>query len=338
MKKRMTQSIRLEANAKQKHADLYLFGVIGSWWENNTAQDILNELQANQSLETIRVHLSSVGGNFLDGLPIYNLLKNHPAEVTTQVIGYALSMGSVIMLAGDRIECAQNGLIMIHNAQGFALGDKHLMRKEAQVLDKHEKAILPRYQERLGQSADAVQALLDEETWYTADEALAAGLIDAVTDPVDLDQADKQQPENAWQQTQNFKHPPEQFKARVAQAMQQHPSWFDRLVANISRKPDHEHPTDEVDEMTKDEMAEVLAANNQALMDGLVTALQPEPALMEGVAAVQAELASKTSELEALRAENADLKQQVAELSEPALGNPPPVNTGPAKTNAEHFA
>ncbi len=238
MPKRRTPEIRLEADTNNKHADLYLFGVIGSWWDENTAEEVLSELRSYDNLDTITVYISTVGGTFLDGLPIYNLLKNHPATVTTRVIGYALSMGSVIMLAGDRIEAAQNSLVMIHNAQGIAWGSANDMRATAEIMDKHEQAIIPRYRERMSLSNDEIQALLDAETWYTADEALAAGLIDEIIDPVDLDDTDQQQPENSWKfAAENFRHPPEAFQHRIENALQDKPNWLLSLLNKTVGKP-----------------------------------------------------------------------------------------------------
>ncbi|MEB4590782.1 head maturation protease, ClpP-related, partial [Candidatus Thiothrix sp. Deng01] len=145
------------------------------------AQQFLADLQGAGDVETITVYLNTVGGSFYDGLPIYNTLKQHKAHVTVKVMGYALSMGSVIMLAGDVVEAAENSLVMIHRAQGGVWGDAEDMAHASQVLQKHEQAVIPEYMRRLGKSEQDVMALLKAETWYTASEAKAAGLVDAVT-------------------------------------------------------------------------------------------------------------------------------------------------------------
>ena len=170
---------QLTSNQAAKHVDIYLYGVIGSYRVN--ARKFLADLQAAGDVTSITVYLNTVGGSFYDGLPIYNTLKQHKAHVTIKVMGYALSMGSVIMLAGNTIEAAENSLIMIHRAQGFVFGDAEAMTKMADILQKHEAGITPEYMRRMNKTASEVQTLLKAETWFTASEAKAAGLIDTIS-------------------------------------------------------------------------------------------------------------------------------------------------------------
>lgn len=168
----------LAANKATKHLDIYLFGVVGGWRVN--AQTFLDDLRGAGEVNTITVYLNTVGGSFYDGLPIYNMLKQHKAHVTVKVMGYALSMGSVIMLAGDQVEAAESSLIMIHRAHGGVWGHAEDMRKGADILISHEQVIIPEYSRRLGVSHEQVQSLLADETWYTAAQAKEAGLIDVL--------------------------------------------------------------------------------------------------------------------------------------------------------------
>lgn len=322
--------------ASGTHVDLYLFGVIGDWWDGNTVNNVLYQLQTAKNVETITVKLSTVGGYFEDGLPIYNLLKQHSAHVTIEVIGYSLSMGSVIMLAGDTIRMAQNALVMIHNAQGLAYGSQHDMRKAADMLAKHEAAILPRYMERMSKTGADVQALLDAETWFTADEALAAGLVDEIIDPVDLSQIDKQQPENAWDfATKNFKHPPSNFVERVEHAAHKKQSWVLNLLSRVVGQPaapiPRPDPSEVETEMTLEEMQAALKEEREAtarMIDekfaGLKLAEKTADPTPEPTPAPSAE----SPEMTALKAEIAALKEKLAKLEVP--GTVPPLVTGPA--------
>lgn len=280
MSQSKTQSIvRMSANGN--HADIYLLGDIGSWWEGTTANDVLYQIR-DAELDTITVYLSTMGGTFNDGLPIYNLLRNHKAHVTIKVIGYAVSMGGVIMLAGDTIEAAQNAVIMLHEAQGFCMGSKQDMRAAAAMLETHEKAIIPRFCERLGKSSEEVMALLEATSWYTADEALAAGLIDVITDAVDLDEVDRKIPENSWKfAIEHFGEAPEFFLSRAELALKVKPSLLTQLINKVVGKPARLSTTEtKDDEMTPEQLKELkeaqLAAIN-ALGDRLVSALAPKP-------------------------------------------------------------
>lgn len=197
----------IATNAAAKHADIYLYGVIGGYYAN--VQQFLADLTAAGEVDSITVYLNTVGGSFYDGLPIYNTLKQHKAYVTVKVMGYALSMGSVIMLAADTVEAAENSLIMIHRAQGGVWGDADDMEHAAEVLLKHEQAILPDYMRRLGQSAQAVQALLKAETWYTAAEAKAAGLVDKIIEPVVASDGQQESAKAHWEYaTQHYSNIP----------------------------------------------------------------------------------------------------------------------------------
>ncbi len=173
-------------NSSSRHVDIYLYGIIGGWDVN--VQQLLAELKAAGKVDTITVFLNTVGGVFYHGLPIFNTLKQHPAHVTVKVMGYALSMGSIIMLAGDTVEAAENSVIMIHRPQGgMNQGDVDDVLKLAEMLEKHEAAILPEYMRRMGITEEEARALLKAETWYTGTEAKAAGLVDNLLGETELD-------------------------------------------------------------------------------------------------------------------------------------------------------
>ena len=207
-------------NAGARNADIYLYGIIGGW--NVNAQQFLAELQAAGDVDTITVYLNTVGGSFYDGLPIYNTLKQHKAHVTVKVMGYALSMGSVVMLAGDAVEAAENSLIMIHRAQGGVWGDAGEMAKTADILLKHEAAILPEYARRMGKTETEVQALLQAETWYTAAEAKAAGLVDTITGKTTATPPAATMPADSWHYAeQHFNNIPAALLGHIKQATQE---------------------------------------------------------------------------------------------------------------------
>lgn len=200
----------LSKDSVENHLDIYLYGVVGSY--RITAKRFLDEVRAAGSVTTINLYLNTLGGGFYDGLAIYNTLKQHQAIVTVKVMGYALSMGSVIMLAGDKVEAAENSLIMIHRANASVRGNADDLQQAIDILLKHEAAIVPEYGRRMGLDDKAVEALLSAETWYTAPEAKAAGLIDVVTGEVvvDADAAGKTT-ENLHYMNQHFKNVPVQL-------------------------------------------------------------------------------------------------------------------------------
>ena len=168
-------------NASPGVAEVYLYEQIGyDFWsgDGTTAKQFLADLRAIGAPQ-IDLHVNSPGGAVFDGQTIYNGLRNHPSQVTTYIDGLAASIASVIALAGDRVVMAENALFMIHDPWSGCAGTAEDMRREADVLDKVKETIVTVY-ERSGQDRSAIAQAMAEETWYTAEEALAAGLIDEI--------------------------------------------------------------------------------------------------------------------------------------------------------------
>lgn len=168
------QHFRMEAKADA--ADLFLYGVVSPW---DLAADLIGpKIQALEA-DTIHAHLNSPEGDVFDGAAIYNALVRHSARVEISIEGEASSVMSVIAMAGDEIRMGAGSTLMIHNPWTFAGGDEHDMRKIAEVLGLIKRDIVSIYEARSGIGADELVLLMDEETWYNADDAIEAGLVDA---------------------------------------------------------------------------------------------------------------------------------------------------------------
>lgn len=153
------------------------------WWLGVNAQDLVRDLDAITS-PSIRVEINSPGGDVFDGIAIYNALRNHPAYVTTRVDGLAASISSVIAQAGDRRLIQESGQIMIHNAWGMTVGDNRDHGEMSTLLEQQDAVIAGIYASRSGRPADGFRALMNAETWLTAQAAIAEGLADAIVEPV----------------------------------------------------------------------------------------------------------------------------------------------------------
>lgn len=121
-------------------------------------------------------HISSCGGDVFQGLSIFNALQAHKGHVTTIVDGLAASIASVIALAGDERVTQTGGMWMVHEAFGLAVGSAEEMAKMAQTLDQVSANLAGVYAQRCGGTAAGWREVMRAETWYTADEAVAAGL------------------------------------------------------------------------------------------------------------------------------------------------------------------
>lgn len=171
-----TDWYRLSNKAGEKAA-LYIYDEIGYW--GDTAKGLVDELR-NVSGDELDVHLNSPGGDIFDGLAIYQALKNHPAKVTMYIDGLAASIASVIAMAGDHIVMAPKASLMIHDGWTMSVGNAAELRKAADLLDTQSEIIASVYADRSNSDANAWRDAMREETWYTAQEALDAGLVDEV--------------------------------------------------------------------------------------------------------------------------------------------------------------
>lgn len=169
---------------------LYIYDEIGYF--GHTAKGLADDL-AEVRGQALDVHLNSPGGDVFDGLAIYQALKSHGGDVTVYVDGLAASIASVIAMAGSKVIMASKASMMIHDGWSMAVGNAAEMRKAADLLDKQSDVISSVYADRTGQPADFWRDRMREETWYTAQEAVDAGLADAIEgqdkkadDPFDL--------------------------------------------------------------------------------------------------------------------------------------------------------
>jgi len=118
-----------------------------------------------------------------DGIAIHTALAQSKAHVTTFNTGIAASAASYIMMAGDTIKTARNAMWMLHDASGMTWGNATTHRAQADLLDKLSLNIADMYAMQAGGTKDEWFAKINNtETWYTGEEAVAAGLADEMTD------------------------------------------------------------------------------------------------------------------------------------------------------------
>lgn len=166
-----------------KRAELLLYGDISdsSWYGDEvTPKQFKADLDALGDVKELDIYINSGGGDVFAGITIYNILKRHEAHKTVYVDGLAASIASVIAMAGDRIVMPENAMMMIHNAWTFAMGNRVKLRKIADEMEKIDGMIAGTYATRSSKTDMDFPALMDAETWFTAEEALDAGLADEV--------------------------------------------------------------------------------------------------------------------------------------------------------------
>lgn len=168
---------RITNSADGNSATIAIYDEIGPW--GTTAATFADEL-AQLDVTDLEVHLNSPGGDVYDGVAIYNALAQHPADVTVIVDGIAASIASIIAQAGDVRIMQRASQMMIHMPSALCVGTAVDMRECASMLDKAGEMLAQVYSDRASGSAKSWQAAMTRETWYSAEEAVSAGLADAV--------------------------------------------------------------------------------------------------------------------------------------------------------------
>lgn len=171
------QWYRMEAKSGDA-ADVYIYDVIDSYWGVN-ASEFVTELAA-LDVENINLYVNSPGGSVFDGTAIMNALRRHKAHVTATVDGLAASAASFIVQAADEVVMGFGAEMMIHDASAVCWGNAADMEETAKVLNQLSETIASVYAERAGGTTEEWRTAMHAETWYTADEAVAAGLADRV--------------------------------------------------------------------------------------------------------------------------------------------------------------
>ena len=166
-------------------ADLYIFGDICAWaWQEMGEQSgvtIVNQLK-ELDVDTINVHINSYGGDVAEGLAIYNVLREHKAQIVTICDGFACSAASVVFMAGDRRVMQPASLLMIHNAWTVAMGNAAQLRKTADDIETITQASVEAYKKVATISEEEIKALMDAETWILPKDAVEYGFATEIDD------------------------------------------------------------------------------------------------------------------------------------------------------------
>ena len=147
-----------------------------------SAAQIADQLEAMTAPE-LDIRINSSGGSAFDGIAIYNAIERHPARTTVYIDGLAGSAASFIAMAGDEVVISRYAKMMIHDASGVVVGAAADMGAMAGLLNMLSQTIAQVYADRAGGTADQWRQAMLTETWYSADEAVKAGLADRIAGP-----------------------------------------------------------------------------------------------------------------------------------------------------------
>lgn len=175
--------------------DLTVYGYLTSgesWWDDDvSAIEFRQALDEHKDASTINVRINSGGGDAFAGIAMQNALVGHSAHINVIVEGLAGSAASLVAMAGrdravgdvsatGRVTMGPGSMLMVHGPSTIACGNAGEMRRTAEELDKLQGAMVGIYEAKCGKTRDEIQAWMGQDTWMTAEEAIAAGLADRI--------------------------------------------------------------------------------------------------------------------------------------------------------------
>lgn len=172
--KKLYQSLLIE---KQKN----MFQV-NDFIDSGLANNLIDFLRKNQGADVV-LYVNSYGGEVSSLAVILDALQRFTGKITARVTGIAASAAADILLYCDRVEVSEFAQILYHNTHEYIFGDAETLRKEAEYLEKLDKPLYEKLQEKTGLSREELaEKYLSPETWITAEEAIALNLADGFID------------------------------------------------------------------------------------------------------------------------------------------------------------
>ena len=137
-------------------------------------------LEAENPKKEVHMYINSPGGVVTAGLAIYDTMQFIRPKIQTLCIGQAASAASLLLCAGEKGErfCLPNSRIMVHQPSASFYGQASDIARHAQEILKLKRRLNEIYAKHTGQSVEAVEKLLDRDTYLTAEEAKSFGLVD----------------------------------------------------------------------------------------------------------------------------------------------------------------
>jgi ATP-dependent protease ClpP protease subunit/phage major head subunit gpT-like protein len=167
-------------------AEVFIYDEIGAW--GIPASVFARDLRALGNISKINLRFNSPGGSVYDGTAMYTLLKEHPAEIECWIDGLCASMATILFLTAkpEKRHIAANGYFMIHNPARSASGDYRAMEKARDLLARVRDVMAREYSDATGLDTEQLLPLMDEETWYIGEEAVAAGFASDTTEAIEM--------------------------------------------------------------------------------------------------------------------------------------------------------
>jgi len=139
-------------------------------------------LQSEDATKDIWLYINSPGGVIYAGLAIYDTMQWLKPDVATVCVGMAMSMGAVLLAAGEKGKryCLPNSTVLIHQPLGGAEGQAADIEITAREMLRLRGSIYDILSHHTGQTRERIQQDADRNYYLTAPQAVEYGLIDEI--------------------------------------------------------------------------------------------------------------------------------------------------------------
>jgi ATP-dependent Clp protease protease subunit len=145
-------------------------------------------LESENPKKEISMYINSPGGQVTSALAIYDTMQYIKSPVSTVVMGMAASAGSLILTAGEAGQriALPNARVMVHQPSGGFRGTASDIERHAEDIIATKRRLNEIYVKHTGQPYEKVEKTLDRDSFMTAEEAKAFGLVDRVYEKRDV--------------------------------------------------------------------------------------------------------------------------------------------------------
>lgn len=171
------------SNGDDGSLTLQIYDAIDDWY--GVSAEMVTRALAGFDGDTIHVRLNSPGGDVFEARAIMVALVEHSADVIVHIDGLAASAAGFLTLAGKEVKIADGAFLMIHNASSIVAGTAKDMRARAELLDKVEATIVKSFEQRSKATTEQLNSWMNEESWFSAEEALEYGFADEIVPTVE---------------------------------------------------------------------------------------------------------------------------------------------------------
>lgn len=170
----------VRAATDNQNNNINVYDVIGDSWDGaGMTTRIVSSILRKAEGKTVTVNINSPGGDYFEGVAIYNLLREYDGQVNVKILGLAASAASVVAMAADELRIAKTAQLMIHNSWGIVVGNQNDLREAADTFALFDNSMAVVYQDRTNIALDVIYDMMAADTWISGEDAVEMGFADA---------------------------------------------------------------------------------------------------------------------------------------------------------------